>query len=42
MINTGDLQAFLDKIQGGTVAVDLLKIGQAHHAQHTTTGMYIT
>lgn len=33
MIETADLQAFIEKIQGGTIPVDLLKIGQTHHAQ---------
>lgn len=40
MINTGDLQAFLEKIQGGTIPVDLLKIGQAHHSQHANSGNF--
>lgn len=38
MIDTTDLQAFLDKIQGGTIPVDLLKIGQAHYAQYANAG----
>lgn len=38
MIDTTDLQAFLEKIQGGTIPVDLLKIGQAHYAQHANAG----
>lgn len=38
MIDTADLQAFVGKIQGGTIAVDLLKIGQAHHAQFANLG----
>lgn len=33
MVETSDLQAFIEKIQGGTIPVDLLKIGQTHHAQ---------
>lgn len=39
MIDTADLQAFLEKIQGGTIPVDLLKIGQAHYAQYANAGM---
>ena len=31
MIDTADLQAFLAKIEGGAVAVDLLKIGVKNH-----------
>lgn len=38
MINTADVQAFLEKIQGGTIGVDLLKIGQAHYAQCANAG----
>lgn len=38
MIDTADLQAFLEKIQGGTIPVDLLKIGQAHYAQYANAG----
>lgn len=38
MIETADLQAFLEKIQGGTIPVDLLKIGQAHYAQCASSG----
>lgn len=38
MIETADLQAFLEKIQGGTIPVDLLKIGQAHYAQYANAG----
>lgn len=38
MIETADLQAFLEKIQGGTIPVDLLKIGQAHYAQCANSG----
>lgn len=38
MIDTTDLQAFLEKIQGGTIPVDLLKIGQAHYAQYANAG----
>lgn len=38
MFDTGDLQAFIEKIQGGTIAVDLLKIGQAHYAQYANSG----
>lgn len=38
MFDTGDLQAFIEKIQGGTIAVDLLKIGQAHYAQYGNSG----
>ncbi|KAG4071091.1 hypothetical protein HA402_013405 [Bradysia odoriphaga] len=34
MIDTADLQAFLAKIEGGTVAVDLLKIGENNHQQY--------
>lgn len=41
MIDTADLQAFVEKIQGGTIPVDLLKIGQAHYAQHANTGKYM-
>lgn len=33
MIETADLQAFIEKIQGGIIPVDLLKIGQTHYAQ---------
>lgn len=35
MIDTADLQAFVEKIQGGTIPVDLLKIGQSHFAQNS-------
>lgn len=38
MIETTDLQVFLEKVQGGVIPVDLLKIGQAHHAQHVSSG----
>lgn len=38
MIEPADLQAFVEKIQGGTIPVDLLKIGQAHYAQYANTG----
>lgn len=41
MIDTADLQAFLEKIQGGTIPVDLLKIGQAHYAQHANAGKFL-
>lgn len=40
MIDTADLQAFLEKIQGGTIPVDLLKIGQAHYAQYANAGEF--
>lgn len=40
MIDTADLQAFLEKIQGGTIPVDLLKIGQAHYAQYANAGNF--
>lgn len=40
MIDTADLQAFLEKIQGGTIPVDLLKIGQAHYAQYANAGKW--
>lgn len=38
MIDTADLQAFLGKIEGGTVAVDLLKIGENNHQQYASIG----
>lgn len=41
MIDIADLQAFLAKIQGGTIPVDLLKIGQAHYAQYANAGKFI-
>lgn len=31
MIDTADLQTFLANLEGGEVAVDLLKIGQGVH-----------
>lgn len=41
MIDIADLQAFLEKIQGGTIPVDLLKIGQSHYAQYANAGKFI-
>lgn len=38
MIDTADLQAFLAKIEGGAVAVDLLKIGENNHQQYGNAG----
>lgn len=40
MIDPTDLLAFLNKIEGGTGAVDLLKIGQNYFSQygHHNTG----
>lgn len=38
MIDTADLQAFLGKIEGGAVAVDLLKIGENSHQQYANAG----
>lgn len=42
MIDTADLQAFLGKIEGGAVAVDLLKIGEHfgenNHQQYANVG----
>lgn len=42
MIDTADLQAFLAKIEGGAVAVDLLKIGENfgenNHQQYANIG----
>lgn len=44
MIDTADLQAFLAKIEGGAVAVDLLKIGENfgehNHQQYVNVGKY--
>lgn len=40
MIDTNDLQAFLGKIEGGAVAVDLLKIGENNHQQYGNAGKY--
>lgn len=34
MIDLNELQAFLTKIDGGSVAVDLFKIGQKHYEEH--------
>lgn len=38
MIDPAELQAFLDRIEGGEVAVDLLKIGQSHFQQNAPCG----
>lgn len=40
MVDIADLQAFLEKIQGGTIPVDLLKIGQSHYAQYANAGKF--
>lgn len=40
MIDTADLQAFLAKIEGGAVAVDLLKIGENNHQQYANVGKF--
>lgn len=40
MIDTADLQAFLAKIEGGAVAVDLLKIGQTTFHPTSGNGLY--
>ncbi|KAJ6644031.1 Constitutive coactivator of PPAR-gamma-like protein 1 [Pseudolycoriella hygida] len=34
MIDTAELQAFLSKLEGGTVAVDLMKVGENYYKQH--------
>ncbi|XP_055378295.1 constitutive coactivator of PPAR-gamma-like protein 1 isoform X2 [Condylostylus longicornis] len=38
MIDPADLQTFINKIEGGALAVDLLKIGQKHHLENTPAG----
>lgn len=40
MINTTDLQAFLEKIEGGCLGVDLVKIGQ-NYAQQQANRKFI-
>lgn len=40
MIDTADLQAFLGKIEGGAVPVDLLKIGENNHQQYAHSGKF--
>lgn len=40
MIDTADFQAFLGKIEGGAVAVDLLKIGENNHQQYANVGKF--
>lgn len=37
MLNTSDLQALIEKVEGGAQGVDLVKIGQSYAAQQGKT-----